>query len=317
MLGILCSQKEEEVYRKHFYSLFHQITGYTDIPVIVSALSGINFLEKTVLGYEISGDSIKPVRASLPEVMFNLSITRKRHDLKKLRALAEIENIVLVNETNAFRQSMFMQILSSNECFSQYLLPHRELKREDTGYRFPINRSFLIKPDKGVNLSNIIYVNQAGTQSEIYYCGGIRKCGKPYTEGNIRPFITRRKWLLGVPELITYNNQPLVIRVYIQKGTGGSWRVVLKDIYFNLFGTFDRYSEKLGPISLEFINYISNFIPGLGICFIDFILDTCNNPYFLNFGGWEHELLNKNRDGDFQKSLFINMLEFVKQHINK
>jgi hypothetical protein len=58
---------------------------------------------------------MKQMKTELPLIVFNLATQISRSDIKLLRRIAEIENLVLVNSTNRFSQSAIMEMLVSNE----------------------------------------------------------------------------------------------------------------------------------------------------------------------------------------------------------
>lgn len=60
--------------------------------------------------------------------------------------------------------------------------------------------------------------------------------------------------------------------------------------------------------SLLLINYINHFLPSLGICFIDFMISSDGNPYFLHFNGFNEDFFEQKQQLDFLNRFYKNII---------
>ena len=81
-----------------------------------------------------------------------------------------------------------------------------------------------------------------------------------------------------------------------------------RDIYPRIKLNSVEYLKTTSKASLDVIGYINKFMPGLGQCFVDFILDTKGHPYFLHLGGFDNRLLSGMNGNDLFKSFYKNLL---------
>ena len=114
--------------------------------------------------------------------------------------------------------------------------------------------------------------------------------------------------ILGLHTLM-WNNLPLEARVYVQKGITGNWSVTAMIGKHELFSTgslYNQTSQNLGRIlldlcpnqlnkitkqltnhSLNICSYLDHYIPDLGCCTLDYVLEQNGKPSLIYLGGWE------------------------------
>lgn len=111
---------------------------------------------------------------------------------------------------------------------------------------------------------------------------------------------------INFPELMLINEQPLIIRIHLQKANIQDWDILsLKALQVK---DQAAYIGDIGKISKSIVKYINNFIPCLGNCYLDMTIDKEFRPYFLHFGGWDRKLLEKGNK--VSKAFCRNMLSF-------
>lgn len=312
MVGILCDSRKERVIARYFHKLTQAYDGNEAAAVIVFSLSNVNLFEKTVYGSLVSEKGIISIKTSLPLLIFNLAVQHKRSDMKKLRSLSEYDGMFLVNAANKYNQWSIMDMLLSGNKTRNYILPYTKYDKDDLCFDFSGIDKFILKPVKRSSLSGIIYGRQSNFGFDIYSIYGTQCYHRLDIQNAINPIIKGREYLLlKTPELITYRNNLLVIRVYIQKMFDGRWKILSKTSIPQDEDVNDVLSKKTDTSSLHIANYVNCFIPDLGICFIDFVLDMHGEAYFINLGGLDSDLITRKRNTEVFAALCKNILEYA------
>ncbi|QGU95874.1 hypothetical protein GOM49_12935 [Clostridium bovifaecis] len=303
MIGLLCTSGKEEKYSALFHSIFKSASRNKNEAIVIFTVNNIDFSNKTFKGSLISGESIKPINFKLPSVIFNLSIQHKPSDIKKIRTLFDMDDFTLVNEVNRFNQLMLMEMLSSSESLIKYVLPFTKYTGGTLYTLFKEPSSILIMPQKGSSFSKIIYLEQLNSDIDSFIDDINNKVN----------FILPKNYSLALksPKLLSYRNHIPIFRIYVQKGINGIWRLLTSTVNLKEADAPQSSLKELQTIALESINYISKFIPNLGNCFIDFVLATQGNPYFMHLGGWDHKLFSAKLDQSIQKEFCENLINYA------
>jgi hypothetical protein len=310
MIGILCSDYKEKKYIEQLHSLFKGLKKRYDDPIIVFTVCNIDFNSRTVKGSLVAGEKIEIVQVPIPSIIFNLSLQRDNSGVKSRKVLEEMEVVELVNHINKFNQWMVMDILSSSEKTKKHLLPYHIYNKIDRSYKPEENRCYIAMPAKGASLSRVIYA-QPDPQSELI------KGTQYFKKGHICDYIDASMcqdvWIfIEVPDLMLNHYQPIIVRCYLQRGHGGSWNLIGKDIYPEELLERRLSLKRIEEPSLLLIDYVSNFMTSLGHCFIDLLLDIDGNPYFLHLGGFEQNFLKAKQTEDFHKYFYNNMIKLAR-----
>ncbi|MBC8060856.1 MAG: hypothetical protein H7Y18_09335 [Clostridiaceae bacterium] len=305
MIGILCSNENEEIFSEKLHNLFKSTKKETDDTIIVFTILNIDFLAKTVTGSMISGKEIELVTAPLPAVIFNFSVQLKSNCIKARKLLEDMEDVELVNNVNRFDQSMIMEILSVSETTLKYVLPYFIYDKNIDGEKLDEYRQYIGIPLKRTSISRILYKKSDNVIDTDYY-------EKAHSHGLRKAAIFHRKRiLLEIPELVTNNDQPVVIRTYVQREYGKRWIILGRNVFPEYDFSKDVLMEKVNEVVLDVISYINNYLPTLGECFIDLLLSSDGNPYFLHLGGIGETFFELAQDEDFYKSFYKNMIKLT------
>jgi hypothetical protein len=293
--------------------MFKSLSRETGITAVVFSLQNVNLSDNTVYGIVITGGQMKQMKTELPLIVFNLATQISRSDIKLLRRIAEIENLVLVNSTNRFSQSAIMEMLVSNESTQSCILPYNMLNIEDMDYVFSQANNFIVKPDYGSNQNKLIYARQSEYGFDLFSRSGKQYYHRMDLQSLMHTIAGKKAYLfIKAPELVIYNDQLLVVRTYMQKCCNAHWKVLLKETFPQNIRIFRRYDNDVETLSREITECIGCFNPDNGICYIDFVISVQGKPFFLNFGGWDNRLLQKNISRNVKAELFENILEYRK-----
>lgn len=306
MIGILCSDHLEKKYSEEFHSIYKNVGTKRDDSIIVFTTSNINFTKKTVTGSLISNETIITVLEPLPSIIFNLSLQRDMNGIKTRKKLEEMMEITLINDANKYDQFMLMDMLSSSKKTQKYLLPYHNYNKKNRDFKADDNRSYITMPARGANLSRIIFTKPVADSERLT---GTQYFKKGHICDYIDASLCQKQWLfIDVPELITINDHPVIARIYIQKTSIKSWKILGKGI----FPEFDFKStcpiQNLEDASLVLIDYINHFLPSLGVCFIDFMISTDGKPYFLHFNGFNEDFFDLKPELDFFNRFYKNII---------
>ena len=309
MIGILCSNENEEVFSERLHSLLKGIKRENDDNIIVFTILNIDFLEKTVKGSLISGKVIKVATVPLPSVIFNFSVQLKADCIKARKLLEEMEGIELVNNVNRFDQSMIMEILSASETTRKYLLPYYIYDKNLEGFKLNEYKQYIEIPLKGTSISRILYIKPQAASDKLI---GNYYFEKEHIHGLINAALFQRKRILiEIPELVTNNYYPVIVRSYVQKKYGKNWSVIGRDIFPKHDLSNDISFEIINEVVLSSISYINNYMPALGECFIDLLLSNDGKAYFLHLGGIGETFFELEQDKDFYKIFYKNLIKLA------
>lgn len=315
MIGILCGFNMENDYAAALLHCMKRIPKSDLMDILLFSASNINVAEHTAFGSMLSNGDIRQTRANIPPLIFNCSLQHRRSDIKKLREITSGEHTVILNAANIFRQDAVMQMLSSDHKTKDWILPYAPYNRQIHPADLNNMKSFILKPENGVNLAKMTYVNRVGPLFHIY-----NLLGGPYyrvsdLNQGLMPIVRDRHWLLlETPELLTDKNRMIVMRSFLQIGSDQSWEVTLQTCLFQSGAAEKIHAASLTPKLLKIAQTVSCYIPDLYLCFVDFVFTPDGTPYFLNFGGWQDCLLGKNHSSPAQERLCKNILEYAKQY---
>ncbi len=318
MVGVLCNSKNENALTKDLNTLLGPLIKEKEAQLIVFSLPNVNLPKNTVFGSIISDGRISLGEAALPLTIFNLSVQHAKSNIKKMRSLMEIEDISVINSVNHYNQWAIMEMLSSGGKTGNFILPYFNFNKKDYYSNVSETENFLLKPENGSILPKIIYVKQSASGLDLFSKYGSQHCHRFDVKSIISPIIQNKKWiLLKAPDLITNNGWLFVKRIYMQKGAKGNWEILFKTSCPQGKNICRSWESKLDNASMQIINYINCFIPDMGICFADFVLDIKGTPYFLNLGGWENKLLSKKWSENIRTTLCKNILEYAEAVDNR
>jgi hypothetical protein len=296
MLGFLCNNEDVFNYYTSHYKNFKPIID-RDIKIAFFTLNNID-LNNRVRCITASSLGIKKQELKIPNVIFNFSRQCKIEDIKKFKLLCELENLKIINETNQFNQIMIMEILSSFKNTKRYVLHYNKGTRKGINVNTSDgNNSFLIMPKIGSNFNKIIYLEQWNSAIQ-------NKIATP----------SNKSLILRCPKLKLCGKNLAIARIFLQKNPIEAWKFLYcsKEQSETIFSK--NILTDLKTISIKAVTHINNYIPSLGVCFIDFIFDENINPHFLHFGGWDKKLLYKYKNETIHKELCNNLIQYYENH---
>lgn len=295
MIGVLCNQKNEQLFSRRIHTIFQSFTKERNIPVIVFSIENINLEENTVVGSLVSEKTVSVVKAELPSLIFNLAVHYTRTDIKKIRNLMELDLVSIINITNRYNQRTIIEMLTSSAVTGRYVLPFRNSDNENK------EQSYIMKPLRGANLKKLVYVNRMQATS-----------GYP----SFDPTKKSELLFLKAPELITCSNKLCTARVYLQRNYNGDWKILSRTLPDD-GSLFSKLKTEIDTVSIEITGCINKFIVDIFICLIDFVADMDGNLYLLSFGGWDNKILFKKENREVQVQLGKNLLEYAEAFIER
>ncbi|NOV02334.1 YheC/YheD family protein [Paenibacillus planticolens] len=204
----LYNKAAEELMLKPFYMTLHKIRN------------------KTAVGFAYNGTRYKLEKTKLPSVTHNRAITLISSSKSKLSKLAE--NTVLFNRFNRYSKHRIHRILIKKPELRQYM-PHTVKYSIANLERFAMKyTSIYIKPSSGSVGEGIIKMSQVrnGMWKITLMKGKSIIKSKKSTLSFINNFIGNKKYIIQetIP-LALYKNRPYDLRVSVQRGIDGNWKV--------------------------------------------------------------------------------------------
>lgn len=306
MIGVLCTDDKQKRYSSYLHKIVTGNRKLNDTPVIVFSISNIDFRNRIVSGSIVSERNIRHAKVPLPPVIYNFSMQKEKRNIKRLRNLASLAQTVMVNDVNRFDQSMIMEILLSSRDTARYVLPFYIYDKVEKDFKPDDEKDYLVMPSRGSSISRVIFAEQNPQSGHVI---GSQYFRKGHICDYIDASLCQRRWIfIEIPGILTYNRLPMVIRSYVQRGANGEWTILTKSLYPGVMYKNSEASKMVDEASIEIINTIGNYIPGIGINFIDFMLDDKNHPHFLHFGGFDYRLLYRRENKNFFEDFYRNML---------
>lgn len=312
MIGILSSNEMEEEYAEKLHQLFREFRNEYDEAMIVFTISNIDLKRKVVVGTLISENKLRKTQVPMPSVIFNFSLQRDDKGIKTRKILEEMEEVTLVNYINKFDQWMIMDIINSSNSIKKYLLPYYIYNKSERNFRPEDDKKYITMPSRGASLSRIIFA-EPDPDSDIVR--GTQYFKKGHISDYIDASLCQQRWLfIEVPDLVLRNNNPVVVRIYLQKLTNKKWTVLDKSIRPEIDerGIFDQQETEAAALGIT--EEVNKFLPSLGHCFIDFIIGLEGKPYFLHLGGLDQYFLKQETKKHVYKKLYRNLLSLSRSY---
>ncbi len=316
MIGILCNRNKVQTYTKAIFNMLHSDQEDKKRDIFVFAISDIDFSNKTVWGNLIAEDSIKFTRVPLPSVIFKFSYYRKKNNLKNIRILAGRSSMAMVNDVNIFDQYMIMDMLASFQQTKDYALDYKNYNRNnDTDGNLGESKKIILPvnglvPGKPISIKRFY---DAGYN--IYQNKGFSLPPLSNSDSSTRCIGSDKKWItLEMPDLLLHKNIPAVVTLYVQRGLNGAWISLPGAKLPGVAVEPDTIMDKLNSAAIKIASHVSCFIPSLGFCTVNFVLDKNITPYFISLGGWDPGLLLESQyvdpENGFGDSFIRNLLDY-------
>lgn len=123
MIGILCPTQKKRKYVNDFSRFLGKFTSKYNIPACLFSVSDIDFETLTVQGTYFEGEKVLNETITLPKLIFNISEEFLKQEIHLKRELLEINDLIIINETNEFDQLMIKEMLDSSAKTKGYLKP--------------------------------------------------------------------------------------------------------------------------------------------------------------------------------------------------
>ena len=308
MIGFLCNCQDIANYYRCCYDIFKPIID-KNISIVFFTINNVDLKNRKVRGIIASRSGIKRGELQIPNIVFNFSNQCKKANIKKLKLLCELNGLEIINETNKFNQIMIMQILSSFDSTKKYILHYNKLSEKEMNVNQAAEQSFLVMPKVGSSFNKMIYIEHLNPNLKVNLSDYEER---PVQSKIITP--SNKSLIINCPKLKVCGNRLSVARVFLQKSSKNMWKYLYSLTSLSRDITSQGIMNNLKTISMEAINHINNYIPSLGICFIDFVFDENMNPYFLHFGGWDKKLLYKKEDKILHKEFCENLIQCYKHY---
>jgi hypothetical protein len=312
MIGVLCSEHMEKSYAEKFHYLFKKAGTPKGDDIIVFTILNIDFTEKVVTGSLISSETIDVVKVPMPSIIFNLSLQRDMNCIKARKKLEEMNEISLINDSNRYDQWMIMDMLHSSKRNQKFLLPYHIYDKAVRNFKPEDNQAYITMPSRGASLSRVIFAVPEENTDRI-------KGTQYFKKGHICDYIDasmcQTRWIfIEVPKLITHYNHPVIVRSYLQRSSDKTWKVLGRNVYPKIKLEKGKFTKSVEEASLSLIRHTSRFLPSMGIAFIDFILSTEGNPYFLHFSGFEQSFFDIEQSEEFYRYFYKNLLKLASDY---
>lgn len=311
MTGILCSQNKDRVTAENLYEILKpQLAAQGgDIRIVFFTMPNVNLAQKFVYGYLAQDGGLTSAKVDLPDIVFNFSVQRTRAGVKKLRGLAEVPNIRIINSANIYNQLAVLMMLSSGRKTKNSLLSFSEFDRDVLNNEF-CKDNFLLKRQSGAKLSALIYGKKTDSGFDMYTCHGKQYIHALDIQNVIYHMTAEKEWiLLKTPDLVTFNGRLMTARLHMYKNASASWDVLLRTKSRHSERIPSGISKKIDAAIFDIAEYASCFFPDMGYFFADFVISIQGEPYFLNFGGLDNKLITDKRYKKAQAKICENIME--------
>lgn len=322
-IGIL-HNKKQKTYIDNITIYLKMLSENKNMSILCFTIDNLDLQQELVSGDLIDKEGIKQCTTSIPPLIYNIGCYSKYINIKKIKHLYMVNNIIIVNPVNRFNQMVIFDILNSLSCSKNFLQSFEKFSPSALKkYLKKYNSIFLI-PEKEMIKRLIIKVfkNPDSDNKYIIDLGNNHQtCTEKKLFQNIKNMTGNNKFIIMKGfNTLNWNNVPLESRVYAQKDITGKWTItemiakneiflnnsIYKDTVDELTRVLlniipdqtDIIIEKLSNYTKNICSYLDYYFSELGSCTLDFALDETGNPYIFNFSGWEQKdflfMLNNN-----------------------
>lgn len=339
-LGIVYGEKQKNLFLLMTEFLKKEWSG-KQIEFACFSLADINFNTMTVLATIITSDNIVLETREIPVMIYNLVYHTKLESIKAMRKLRTCENIVVINPTNRFNQSVLFEILEAFPESEQFLLPF-EYFGESTFVEYieKYDRLFLF-PERGIAPKNTVYMEQLDSEKFKIYTGihELTCLKKELYSILLKMTLGKKYMILKGLNILLWHERPFEVRVYLQKNSIGGWEVVDSVAKAETFsfgsayaGTTEDFAKilctllpdnagevfkKIYQLATILCSYLEYYVMNMGTFFIDFILDCNGTAFVIYIGGVEQKFCSEKLKTIYYHNMFQYMVSFYRKNASE
>lgn len=331
-------------HKKHIYKITKVLQEFSvnnDVSIICFTADDIDIDRLLVKGDVISGQIIRTSISNIPSKIFNMQTHTLKENIKKIRKLRVLEDITIINPVNRFNHSIVCEILKSVSRYEKLILPSINVSEQNLFEYLDKYKSVFLMPERGIGQRKAVVIEEGEVgKSNIIFGSEMFDCENHELYNMVRKMTHDKNFLIlkGV-NLIKYQNNPVEIRVYVQKNSEARWVVTGNTIKVDIFsygktnnnityncrevlanleiGDIDAIEKNLNNTAINICCYLDYYFSNLGACTIDFILDENKKIYIINFAGVEQNFKFMMYEDEIFFNYFKNALEFLMYQLNQ
>jgi hypothetical protein len=298
----------------------------------------VNLNERQVYGIWSDGEKQEHCYTNLPTYIYNYVLHRRVSSVSMMRELRTMEDIEVINPINSFHQDMIFDMLSSSETLISSLLPYSLFSEKVLLSWLEDKATVYVYPQRTQRYQRAICIQREDCAHKRYLVVmGEKKLviNREDISYEVRKLVREKKHMMTKSVTpVNWNNSPLEMRIYVQKGAQGVWQAlgsIGKKELFSQNSILDRCSDDLERVlfdmmpdhctrtcqqlkllALDMSTYLDFFIPNLGSLYFDFILSEAGKPYLVAMGGFDQtDFLMKPELHKYTHSYYENTLDYL------
>jgi hypothetical protein len=310
-LGFLYHAKKQHHLYQHMLEQFSRYSKQYRLKTVLFSIDGINLDYHCIRGTILDGNTIREGLCDIPPLIYNFALFSRKENIRKMRTLRKMENITVINPVNRFDQGIIFEMLTALEGSHQFLLPSEALDPTILTEWLQANDTLYLLPEKTYVSPKAAVIKKTKKNNFIICIGNFEQvCESKDIQTYILKMVNNKNFRLmkGIP-CMKKEKTPLEIRMYLQKGAEGTWTnplmVVKKGIFSqqemistslkNVQNMTNHQVESLTNLTLKIAEYFDFYIPFLGSCTLDFLLEEKGSPYLIYVAGFDQELSTFNQ----------------------
>lgn len=306
LVGILCDPQRQVAATKSLAKAVES-SGGPEPPVLVFSTDHIDSSAGTAYGFRLPEGGASLRASSLPALIFNFSLKPGRSLAKRLRVLAEREDVTLLNEANRFRRSAAFEMLRSEPALARCLLPCSEADALPEDGLLPKTGCRLLLPETCGRFAHAVYAECVGDGCSLFGTKGMRRLTRADGLRVFASFAAGRGVVLETPALRCGKGGFLVLRAVLLRRFSGEWDLLgVEPLGRRETPDAELLEDAAGGSALRIMESLSGFLPDLAAASVDLIADAEGNLYFAGFGGWDESLLG----GRFRDAFWAGVLRY-------
>lgn len=312
--GFICPAKKPHVMAELTEALSAVMSEYP-VAVMLFTIEDLDLGAGIVEGKLLTRSGEMQCLASIPPLIYNITLHSKRSSIKTMRGLRKSEVTTVVNPLNFFNQTIIFDILSSLSPAKDCLLPYTQYNVETLKEYLDCNDSVVLLPERGILNNRAIRIrkNLQAQESYAYVIsfGEINyQCDERSVFRAVGNLVRNRKYLL-VEDIdpVMLGDSPLEARVFVQKDNENKWQVTEKIAKSELLypgrrsqhtatklhtalikrvpNNLSQILERLEHHSINNSAYLDYYLPDVGSLMFDYLIDAQGNPRLIYVGGWD------------------------------
>jgi hypothetical protein len=310
VLGVSYHYQKQKFVLDNMQEYFMELSEKYQIMFVFFCLDDLDLEEMFVKGTMILGRNVIETRTAIPPVIYNVSLHGKLSSIKIFNRLKKL-NKQLINPIQHYNQSTVFQLLSSLTNCDEFLLPVINKSSNDLMIALKRDKKITLLPEVGLGNARMITIGEVSQgKCKISFDDTDLIVDEKELSQSLTKVCTNSSFrVMKGSSPLHWRTSPLELRVYVQKGEKGHWKLqeviakngiftrdsiehgsatLFKEVIKEIFPENPKVIlEKISHSTHTICSFLEGYMPEPSSFTLDFVLSQNGHPYLVYVGGWE------------------------------